>query len=85
MPHYKAPLRDMRFLLHEVFDIESHYRDNGFDEVTADLIDAVLQEGAKFCEEVAQLQPHQRPGRFIRTGFCIERRENNLCPEELGN
>ncbi len=25
MPQYKAPLRDMRFLLNEVFDYTSHY------------------------------------------------------------
>ncbi|MDB4991629.1 MAG: putative acyl-CoA dehydrogenase, partial [Myxococcaceae bacterium] len=26
MPTYKAPLRDMRFLLNEVFDYPAHYR-----------------------------------------------------------
>ncbi|MDH4612233.1 hypothetical protein E8F12_27235 [Pseudomonas sp. BN102] len=25
MPSYKAPLRDMRFLLNDVFDFPSHY------------------------------------------------------------
>ena len=25
MPQYKAPLRDMRFLLNEVFDYPAHY------------------------------------------------------------
>ena len=26
MPQYKAPLRDMRFLLNEVFDYPGHYQ-----------------------------------------------------------
>ena len=26
MPEFKAPLRDMKFLMHEVFDYESHYK-----------------------------------------------------------
>ncbi|WP_156500988.1 acyl-CoA dehydrogenase N-terminal domain-containing protein, partial [Alcanivorax sp. HI0044] len=26
MPTYKAPVRDMRFLMNEVFDFESHYK-----------------------------------------------------------
>ena len=26
MPHYQAPLRDMRFLMNEVFDYPSHYQ-----------------------------------------------------------
>lgn len=52
MPEYKAPLRDMRFLLHEVFDIADHYRRTGYPEVGAEDVDAVLSEGAKFCEEV---------------------------------
>jgi hypothetical protein len=25
MPHYKAPLRDVRFLINEVFDYPAHY------------------------------------------------------------
>lgn len=53
MPEYKAPLRDMRFLLHEVFDVQSHYKSTGFGEVDREVVDAVVQEGAKFCEEVA--------------------------------
>ncbi len=53
MPQYKAPLRDMRFLLNEVFDYESHYKNlpNG-DEATPDMVDAILEGCATFCEEV---------------------------------
>ena len=52
MPTYKAPLRDMRFLLNEVFDFPAHYRSlsNGAD-ATPDMVDSILDECAKFCEE----------------------------------
>ena len=53
MPVYKAPLRDTRFLLNEVFDFPEHYRNlvNGA-EATPDMVDAILGECAKLCEEV---------------------------------
>lgn len=53
MPQYKAPLRDMRFLLNEVFNYPKHYErlSNGA-EATPDLVDAILVECGKFCEEV---------------------------------
>jgi alkylation response protein AidB-like acyl-CoA dehydrogenase len=53
MPQYKAPLRDMRFLLNEVFDYPGHYEKlPGGAEATPDTVDAILQECASFCEEV---------------------------------
>ncbi len=53
MPAYKAPLRDMRFLINEVFDFPAHYAklSNGKD-ADADTVNAILEEAAKFCEEV---------------------------------
>ncbi|NWL75976.1 acyl-CoA dehydrogenase [Pseudomonas taiwanensis] len=53
MPSYKAPLRDTRFLLNEVFDFPAHYRAlaNG-GEATPDMVDAILGECARLCEEV---------------------------------
>ncbi|RZI81673.1 MAG: acyl-CoA dehydrogenase, partial [Rubrivivax sp.] len=53
MPQYKAPLRDMRFLLNEVFDYASHYASlsNGAD-ATPDMVEAILEGAATFCEEV---------------------------------
>lgn len=53
MPSYKAPLRDTRFLLNEVFDFPAHYRAlaNG-GEATPDMVEAILGECAKLCEEV---------------------------------
>ncbi len=51
MPIYNAPLRDMRFVLTEVFDYEKDVATlPGYEEATIDLVDAVLEEAAKFCE-----------------------------------
>ncbi|HEY9546586.1 MAG TPA: acyl-CoA dehydrogenase C-terminal domain-containing protein [Solimonas sp.] len=53
MPTYKAPLRDVRFLMNEVFDYPAHYAalSNGKD-ADPDTVSAILDECAKFCEEV---------------------------------
>ena len=54
MPQYAPPLRDMQFLLHEVFDVCAHYKDTSrYAEVDADTINAVLEEGGRFAAEVA--------------------------------
>ncbi len=52
MPQYKAPMRDMRFLLNEVFDYEGHYKDLKAEDATPDMVDAILDGAATFCEEV---------------------------------
>ena len=52
MPEYKAPLRDMQFVMQELLDCESHYQSLGYDEATPDMIDAIMSEAAKFTEEV---------------------------------
>jgi alkylation response protein AidB-like acyl-CoA dehydrogenase len=52
MPSYKAPLREYRFLLKDVLDIERYSNLPTFSDAPLDLIDSVLEEGAKFCEGV---------------------------------
>ncbi|MCC6244348.1 MAG: acyl-CoA dehydrogenase C-terminal domain-containing protein [Gemmatimonadaceae bacterium] len=52
MPTYKAPLDDIRFLLHDVHNVAQLASRPGFEEATPDLIDAVLTEGAAICEQV---------------------------------
>jgi alkylation response protein AidB-like acyl-CoA dehydrogenase len=53
MATYKAPIRDMQFVLHELLDAERHFAElPGGEEASADLIDAILEEGAKLCENV---------------------------------
>jgi butyryl-CoA dehydrogenase len=60
MPSYKAPLRDMRFVLYELMGGDDLASLPGYEEFTRDLIDPVLEEAAKVCEEV--LHPLNRSG-----------------------
>ncbi|NWB88634.1 acyl-CoA dehydrogenase C-terminal domain-containing protein [Pseudomonas gingeri] len=60
MPEYKAPLRDMRFLIDHVFDFHAHYLALGANDASPDMVGAILEEGAKFCEQV--LSPLNRSG-----------------------
>ncbi|CBL45018.1 Acyl-CoA dehydrogenase [gamma proteobacterium HdN1] len=60
MPTYKAPLRDIEFVLHEVFDAEKHYQSLGFSDVNRELIDTILAESAKFTEQ--ELDPIRHSG-----------------------
>ncbi|GGK04425.1 phenylacyl-CoA dehydrogenase [Pseudomonas matsuisoli] len=61
MPEYKVPLRDIRFVRNELLDYDAHYqRLPGGEEASADMVDAILEEGAKFCEQV--LAPLNRVG-----------------------
>lgn len=61
MPTYKAPLRDIHFVMHELLESESFYkRLPGFEDVTRDLMDAILKEAARFSEDV--LAPLNRQG-----------------------
>jgi alkylation response protein AidB-like acyl-CoA dehydrogenase len=52
MPSYSAPLREFRFLLKDVLDIERYSNLPGFADAPMDLVEQVLEEGAKFCEGV---------------------------------
>jgi len=53
MPEYKAPLRDIKFVMSELLDSEQHYANlNGAEDATPDMVDAIISEGAKFCEQV---------------------------------
>jgi alkylation response protein AidB-like acyl-CoA dehydrogenase len=53
MPEYQAPLRDIRFAMNELLDFETHYAGlTGCEEATPDLVDAILEEGAKFASLV---------------------------------
>ena len=53
MPEYKAPLRDIKFVMNELLNSEQHYANlEGAEDATPDMVDAIIQEGAKFCEQV---------------------------------
>ncbi len=61
MATYQAPLRDMRFVLHELLNVERRFAElPGAEELSAELVDAVLEEVAKLCEAV--LLPLNRVG-----------------------
>ena len=53
MATYKAPIDDMRFILHDVFDAESVWSSMpGTAEMSQDLADAVLEEAGKVAEGI---------------------------------
>ena len=53
MPAYKAPLRDVRFLMNEMFDFQSHYAtlSNGA-LADPDTVDMILEGSADMCENI---------------------------------
>ena len=62
MPAYKAPLREIKFVMDELLDMPAHYASIPAyaDVATPDMVDAIINEGAKFCENV--LSPLNRVG-----------------------
>ena len=65
---YAAPLRDIRYALHEVLHAGNHYAELGREEVNAEFIDSVLEGAARFAEEV--VAPTNEPG--DRIGVRLE-------------
>jgi alkylation response protein AidB-like acyl-CoA dehydrogenase len=61
MLQYKAPLRDIRFVLHELLEVEMHYAQlPGAEELNREVVDAMLSEAAKLIETV--VAPLNRSG-----------------------
>jgi len=60
MPTYKAPVDEVMFVLRDVLHVERYNNLPGFAETTPDLVEAVLAEAAKFCEDV--ITPLNRVG-----------------------
>jgi alkylation response protein AidB-like acyl-CoA dehydrogenase len=55
MPTYQAPLRDMRYVMYELLDAPAVLRTiPAHAAIDAETIDAVLEEAAKFAEQVVQ-------------------------------
>ena len=60
MSQYQAPLADMRFVMTELAGLDAIAALPGFDDATADTVDAILTEAAKFASGV--LDPLNRSG-----------------------
>ena len=69
MSTYKAPLNDIRFALYDVIGAEAEFARLGFADATRDVLDAVLDEAARFTETV--LAPLNATG--DREGCTLDR------------
>ncbi len=52
MPIYNAPIEDIKFILYELLDSESLTSISGYEDATRDLVEQILEEGGKMCEQV---------------------------------
>ncbi|WP_201594033.1 acyl-CoA dehydrogenase C-terminal domain-containing protein [Psychrobacter vallis] len=58
---YKAPLRDIKFVMHELLDSTAHYQTmNDYAHVEADIVDSYLETAASFAEN--ELSPLNQSG-----------------------
>ena len=60
MPVYRAPLDDYRFLMNELFEVEKQKDLPMFGDLSADLLEDILSNAGKLCEEV--LHPLNQSG-----------------------
>ena len=49
---YKAPVRDLTFILNEVLEIDRYTNQPGFQDVSSELAQQILEEAARFADEV---------------------------------
>ena len=54
MPTYRAPVEHVQFLLNNVVGFQAHAQLPGFADATPDVVEAILSEGGRICEEVLQ-------------------------------
>ncbi|MGH8678686.1 MAG: acyl-CoA dehydrogenase family protein, partial [Burkholderiales bacterium] len=76
MSTYAAPIRDMKFVVKELVGLEPIAELPGCEEVTPDLVDAVLEEAGKFATGV--LDPLNHPG--DKRGAALENHVVTTAP-----
>ena len=54
MPTYQAPVGNVQFLLNDVLGFQAFAQLPGFAEATPDMVDAILTEGGRICEDLLQ-------------------------------
>ncbi|MGE0410105.1 MAG: acyl-CoA dehydrogenase family protein, partial [Amphiplicatus sp.] len=52
MTAYAAPIRDMQFLLHDVYDIARYSNLPGFSDASRDVVEAILEEAGKLAADI---------------------------------
>jgi len=77
MSEYRAPVREMLFVINELAGLEELGRLSGFEEATPDLVEAILQEAAQLAGEV--IAPTNRIG--DATGTRVEDGQVRVAPE----
>ena len=68
MQIYKAPLRDMRFVLHEMLDVEQLSKLPGYEEATADTIDAIIEDLIEIRHDI---HTHPELGHVVRSHTLV--------------
>ncbi len=77
MSEYRAPVREMLFVINELAGLEELGRLSGFEDATPDLVEAILQEAAQLAGEV--IAPTNRIG--DATGTRVEDGQVRVAPE----
>ena len=67
MSSYTAPLSDIRFVMYDLLDVTSHFERLGHGEASRDVLDAVLEEAARFTQTV--LAPMNQTGDRVGCSF----------------
>lgn len=53
MIQYKAPVKDIKFLMNDVYRFQEHYKTiPGGEEATPEMVDMILEAAASFSEDV---------------------------------
>jgi alkylation response protein AidB-like acyl-CoA dehydrogenase len=73
MPSYTAPVDEALFLLNDVLDFHGHGDIPGYADASPDVVEQILNEAAKLCEE--SLQPVNRSG---DSEGCVRRADGGV-------